>query len=77
MKVSIILKDVIKLSVNEAKLTGLCARNCANIQQVLTLKLAFGLKKFSGFSRNEPHYHVWTEYLESEKECGSLETGNR
>ena len=54
IKVSIILKDVIKLSVNEAKLTGLCGRSCANIQQVLTLKLAFGPKKFSGLSRNGP-----------------------
>ena len=31
-----------KLLVNEAKLTGLWARNCATIQQVLILKFAFG-----------------------------------
>ena len=50
IKVSIILKDVIKLLVNEAKLTGLCGRSCANIQQVLTLKLAFaGPKSFRAF----------------------------
>ena len=33
-----------KLSVNEAKLTGLYARNCATIQQVLILKLPSGPK---------------------------------
>ena len=35
-----------KLSVNEAKLTGFWTRNCANIQQVF----AFGPEKFSGLS---------------------------
>ena len=34
-----------KLSVNEATLTGMCARNCATIQQVLVLKFAFGPRK--------------------------------
>ena len=43
-----------KLSINEAKLTGLWARNCAIIQQVLILKFAFGPEKFPGLSRNEP-----------------------
>ena len=43
-----------KLSVNEAKLTGLCARNCATIQQVLILKFAFGPEKLPGLSRNRP-----------------------
>ena len=43
-----------KLSVNEAKLTGLCARNCATIQQVLILKFAFGPEKPAGLSRNGP-----------------------
>ena len=41
-----------KLSVNEAILTGLWARNCATIQQVLILKFAFGPEKFPGISRN-------------------------
>ena len=43
-----------KLSVNEAKLTGLWARNCATIQLVLILKFAFGPEKFPGLSRNRP-----------------------
>ena len=43
-----------KLLINEAKLTGLWARNCATIQQVLILKFAFGPEKFPGLSRNEP-----------------------
>ena len=47
-----------KLSVNEAKLTGLWTRNFATIQQVLILKFAFRSEKFLGFSRNEPlDYH--------------------
>ena len=41
-----------KLSANEAKLTGLCARNCAIIQQVFAV-LEFVL----GVSRNGPQ--VW------------------
>ena len=47
-----------KLSVNEAKLTGLWARNCAAIQQVLNLKFAFGPEKFPGLSRNGPQVSV-------------------
>ena len=43
-----------KLSVDEEKLTGLWARNCPTIQQVLALTYAFGLEKFPGFSRNRP-----------------------
>ena len=43
-----------KLSVNEAKLTGLWARNFATIQQVLILKFAFRSEKCPGLSRNEP-----------------------
>ena len=39
-----------KLSVNEAKLTGLRARNCTAIQQVWILKSAFGPEKFPGLS---------------------------
>ena len=42
------------LSVNEEKLTGLWARNCATIQQVLILKFVFGPEKFPGLSRNGP-----------------------
>ena len=34
--------DTIKLSFNKAELTGLWARNCATIRQVLMLKFAFG-----------------------------------
>ena len=33
--------NTMKLSVNEAKLTGLWARNCGTIQQVVILKFAF------------------------------------
>ena len=43
-----------KLYVNEAKLTGLWARNCATIQLVLILKLAFGPENLPGLRRNEP-----------------------
>ena len=43
-----------KLSVNEATLTGFWARNCATIQQVWILKFAFGSGKFLGLSRNGP-----------------------
>ena len=43
------------LSVNEEKLTGVWARNCDTIQQVLILKFAFGPeKKFPGLSRKGP-----------------------
>ena len=41
-----------KLSVNEAKLTGLWARNCASLQQILTLKFALGPEKFPSLARN-------------------------
>ena len=37
-----------KLSVNEAILIGLWARNCSTIQQGLILKFAFGPEKFPG-----------------------------
>ena len=47
-----------KLSVNKAKLSGLWARNCATIQQVLILKFAFEPEKFPGLSRNEPLDHT-------------------
>ena len=35
-----------KLSVDEAKLTGMWARNCAAFQQVVILKFALGPEKF-------------------------------
>ena len=44
--------DAIKLSVNKAKLAGLCARNCATIQQVLISNFSFGPVEFLGLSRN-------------------------
>ena len=34
--------DTMKLSANEAKLTGLCSRNFSTIQQVFISKFAFG-----------------------------------
>jgi len=43
-----------KLSVDEAKLTGLRARNCATIKVVWILKFAFGPEKLPGLSRNGP-----------------------
>ena len=47
--------DTTKLSVNEAKLTGLRARNwTCNIQQVLILKFAFGPKNFRVFRETGP-----------------------
>ena len=39
--------NTVKLSVNETKLAGLWARNCATIQQVLILEFAFGPETFS------------------------------
>ena len=44
--------DTMKLSVNEAKLTDFWARNCASIQQILTLKLALWPEKFPSLARN-------------------------
>ena len=43
-----------KVSVNEAKLTGLWATNCVRIQQVLISKSALGPEKLLGISRNGP-----------------------
>ena len=47
-----------KLSLDEANLTGLWTRNCATIQQVLILKFAFGPEKFPGLSKrkHEPFF---------------------
>ena len=47
-----------KLSVNEAKLTGLWAWNSATIQQVLILKFAFGPKSFRAFWETGPRSEV-------------------
>ena len=43
-----------KLSVNEAKLTGFCARNSATIQQFFVSKFALGSVKLPGLLRNGP-----------------------
>ena len=43
--------NTMKLTVNEEKLTGLWAGNCAAIQKVVILKFAFGPRKFPGLSR--------------------------
>ena len=43
-----------KLAFNEAKLTGLCARNRVTVQQVSISKFAFRSEKLSGLSRNGP-----------------------
>ena len=43
-----------KLSINEAKLTGLWARNCAAIKQVSNLKFAFRPEKLPEISKNGP-----------------------
>ena len=79
MKVSIILKnDTTKLSFKEIKLTGLWARNCATIQQVVILKFAIGPQKFPGLSRNGHQgekENRWTKRAESglgKKRRGSL-----
>ena len=45
-----------KLSVDEAKLTGLWARNCATIEVVWILKFVFGLEKLPGLRRNGPQF---------------------
>ena len=49
-----------ELSVIETIWTALWARNCANIQQVLILKFAFGPEKFSGsFEKWAPDPTEW------------------
>ena len=44
--------SAMKLLLNDAKSTGLWARNCATIEQFLFLKFALGPEKFPGVSRN-------------------------
>lgn len=46
--------DKIKLSIKEAKSTGLLARNSASIQEDFILKFTFGPKKLPGLSRKVP-----------------------
>ena len=46
--------DIMKLSVNEAKVTDLWTRNCATIQLDLISKFAFGPEKLPGRLRNGP-----------------------
>ena len=43
-----------KLSVDEAKLTGMWAWNCTAFRQVMILKFALGPEKFPGLLRNGP-----------------------
>ena len=52
-----------KLSVNEAKLTGVWARNCATFQQVLISKFAFGPEKFPGLFRETGHSQLSEDRL--------------
>ena len=44
--------NAMKLLLNDAKSTGLWARNCATIEQFLILKFALGPETFPGVSRN-------------------------
>ena len=51
-----------KLSVNEAKLTGLRARNCGTIQQVLISKFVVHTRKVIGaFEKRAPGPPVLTD----------------
>ena len=43
-----------KLSVDEAKLTGMWVGNCAAFRRVVILKFALGPEKFPGLPRNGP-----------------------
>ena len=55
-----------KLSVNKAKLTGLWARNCTTIQQVLILKFAFRPENVAGsFEKRAPGSYnlVWVFWV--------------
>ena len=68
-KVVIILKMInFNYQLTRRKLTGLCVRNCAAIQQVLILKFAFrGCEKLSGLSRNGPLAEVMSSLLRLEQ----------
>ena len=84
IKVSI--NDTMKPSVNEAKLTGLWAMNCATIQQVLILKFEFGVEKLTDLSRNslqkfednEPQYpYIYRLFLQHHKRCSVWDISSR
>ena len=64
-----------KLSVEEAKLTGLCATNCASIQLVWILKVAFGPEKLPGLSRNRPSGEKEKESVRGTMGRGKTEEG--
>ena len=64
-----------KLSVEEAKLTGLCATNCATIQLVWILKVAFGPEKLPGLSRNWPSGEKEKESVRGTMGRGKTEEG--
>ena len=52
-----------KLSVNEAKLTGFWARHCATIQQVLILNLPSDLKSFQAFREMGPWPRLFKRWI--------------
>ena len=52
-----------KLSVNEVKLTGLWARNCATIEQVLILKFTFSPKSYRSFQETGPRPQLLKEWM--------------
>ena len=56
IEVSVIFKicNTMQLLVDEAKLIGLWAKNCAAMCQVLISKFHFGPEKFPGLSKNGP-----------------------
>ena len=60
--------DTMKVSVNEATMTRLWARNWAAIQLVLISKFAFAPENFQGFSRNGP----WGEGLLFDVPCSYI-----
>ena len=63
-----------KLSVNEAKLTGLWARNCATIQQALISKFAFRARKVIGtFETRAPQTRKYKRKPEQKPRIGSSE----
>ena len=53
-KIKVSKNYTLKLSINEAKLSDLCAGNSANIQQVLTYNLPSGPKSFCAFLETVP-----------------------
>ena len=63
--------DAMKLSLNEAKLTGFRAESCATVHKVLISKFAFGLEKLlplcldrrTLFAQTEPGQMILIELL--------------